>query len=208
MNQSDDRAALERTRFLRPQHKADAFPGRALSKNHHSCLVAMNQSLRCAILKFCDFTLLIVTLRCTRNSVRSLETASITILVVDDYERWRRFVRLATQKRPEWQIISEVSDGLEAVQKAKELRPDLILLDIGLPSLNGIEAARRIRDLSPKSKILFVSENSSPEIAEAALSTGAGGYVVKADAANELLVAMEAVLQGRQFVSARLGASS
>lgn len=75
-----------------------------------------------------------------------------------------------------------MSDGLEAVQQAERLQPDIILLDIGLPTLNGIEAARRIREVSPTSKILFVSENRSPDIAEEALSTGAGGYVVKSDA--------------------------
>jgi CheY-like chemotaxis protein len=95
-------------------------------------------------------------------------------------------------------------DGLEAVQKAQQLQPDLILLDIGLPALNGIEAARRIRELSPKSKILFLSENRSWDIAEEALRTGAGGYVVKSDAAGELLPAVEAVLKGKRFVSAIL----
>jgi CheY-like chemotaxis protein len=95
-------------------------------------------------------------------------------------------------------------DGLEAVQKAQQLQPDLILLDIGLPALNGIEAARRIRELSPKSKILFLSENRSWDIAEEALRTSAGGYVVKSDAAGELLPAVEAVLKGKRFVSAIL----
>jgi CheY-like chemotaxis protein len=95
-----------------------------------------------------------------------------------------------------------VADGSEAVQKARELQPDLILLDIGLPSLNGIEAARRIRSVSPNSKILFVSENHSSDVIEEALRTGALGYVVKSDAASDLLLAVEAVLQGKRFVSA------
>src|SRR5439155_862233 len=95
--------------------------------------------------------------------------------------------------------------GLEAVRKAQQLHPDLILLDIGLPSLNGIEAARRIRELSPKSKILFISENRSWDIAEEALRIGAGGYVVKSDAAGELLPAVEAVLRDRK--STRLNSS-
>jgi len=102
------------------------------------------------------------------------------------------------------QIIGEAVDGLEAIQKAQQLKPDLILLDIGLPTLNGIETARRIRELSPKSKILFVSENRSGDIVEEALRTGAGGYVVKSDAAGELLPAVEAVLKGKRFVSASL----
>ena len=111
---------------------------------------------------------------------------------------------MALLKQPKLQVIGEVSDGLEAVQKAEELQPDLILLDIGLPTLNGIEAARQIRKVSPGSKILFVSENRSVDIAEEALSTGAGGYVVKSDAAGELLPAVKAVLEGKRFVSASL----
>jgi DNA-binding NarL/FixJ family response regulator len=126
------------------------------------------------------------------------------ILVVDDYEPWRRFVSTTLQKQPELQIIGEVTDGLQAVQKAQQLQPDLILLDIGLPTLNGIEAARQIRELSPKSKILFVSEDRSWDIVEEALRTGAGGYVVKSDAAGELLPAVNAVLGGKRFVSASL----
>ena len=76
------------------------------------------------------------------------------VLVVDDNEPWRRFFSTELQKQPELEIIGQVSDGLEAVQKAQQLQPDLILMDIGLPTLNGIEAARRIRDVSPTSKIL------------------------------------------------------
>lgn len=128
----------------------------------------------------------------------------VQILVVDDYEPFRRFLRWKLQSRPELRIVKEASDGLQAVQQARQLQPDLILLDIGLPTLNGIEAARRIREVSPSSKILFVSENRSPDIAEAGLSTGACGYVVKSDAAGELLPAVKAVLEGKRFVSASL----
>ena len=126
------------------------------------------------------------------------------VIVVEDHEKWRHFFSTALRKQPELQVIGEVSDGLEAVQKAQELQPDLILLDIGLPTLNGIEAARRIREVSPMSKILFVSENRSPDIAEEALGTGAGGYVVKSDARSELLPAVKAVLEGKRFISASL----
>src|SRR5215469_3795215 len=100
--------------------------------------------------------------------------------------------------------MGEVSDGLEAVQQAGQLQPDLILLDIGLPTLNGIDAARQIREISPASRILFVSENRSADIVEAALSTGASGYVVKSDAAGELLPAIGAVLEGTRFLSVSL----
>jgi DNA-binding NarL/FixJ family response regulator len=133
-----------------------------------------------------------------------VDKSPIRVLIVDDYEPWRRFASTTLQKQPEVQVIGEVSDGLEAVQKAEQLRPDLILLDIGLPTLNGIEAARRIREVSPASKILFVSENRSSDIAAEALRTGAGGYIVKSDAAGELLPSVSTVLEGRRFVSASL----
>jgi CheY-like chemotaxis protein len=126
---------------------------------------------------------------------------TIRVLIVDDFEDWRRTVCEMLQGRPKVQVICEVSDGLEAVQKAGELKPDLILLDIGLPKLNGIEAARQIRQLSPSSKIIFLSMDTSLDPDELALSTGALGYVYKPHAQSELLPAIEAVLQGKQFVS-------
>ncbi|MGB7730829.1 MAG: response regulator [Candidatus Acidiferrum sp.] len=127
--------------------------------------------------------------------------SSLRILITDDYADWRRQVHLVLQARPEWQVISEASDGLEAVQKAQALKPDIILLDIGLPKLNGIEAARQIRQVSPTSKIVFLSQNNDLDIVRAALSTGVDGYVRKTDAKRELLPAMDAVLRGKQFVS-------
>ena len=130
-----------------------------------------------------------------------MASSSIRVVVVDDYQRWRHLLSTTLLKQPNFSIVVEVSDGLEAVRKAGELQPDLILLDIGLPTLNGIEAARRIREVSSTSKIIFVSENRSVDIAEAALSTGAEGYVVKSDVASELLTAVDAVLQGKRFVS-------
>jgi DNA-binding NarL/FixJ family response regulator len=128
----------------------------------------------------------------------------IRVLVVDDYEPFRRFVCATLGQWADFQVICEASDGLEAVQKAEELQPDLIVLDIGLPKLNGIEAARRIRKLAPESKIIFLSQESSADVVQEALSLGALGYVVKAHAGSELLAAVEAVLQGRQFVSSGL----
>jgi DNA-binding NarL/FixJ family response regulator len=128
---------------------------------------------------------------------------SVRVLVVEDYEPFRRFVTSILQKQPELQIIGEALDGLETVQKAEELHPDLILLDIGLPSLNGIEAARRIRKLSPESKILFVSQESSADVVQEALGLGARGYVVKTDAGSELLEGVNAVLRGERFVGRR-----
>jgi DNA-binding NarL/FixJ family response regulator len=136
-----------------------------------------------------------------------LERSTIRVLIVDDYAPWRSFALRTLQTKPELHVVGEASDGLEAVQKAQELHPDLILLDIGLPTLNGIEAARRILEQAPNTKILFVSEQRSSDIAEEALRTGAGGYVIKSKAATELLPAVEAVLQGKQFVSSSLTGS-
>ena len=104
--------------------------------------------------------------------------SSIRILVVDDFAHWKRQVRSLLQARPECRVIAEASDGSEAVQKAEELKPDLILLDIGLPNLNGIEAARGYDKLSPNSKIVFLTQNNDLDIAQEALSTGAQGYVL------------------------------
>jgi DNA-binding NarL/FixJ family response regulator len=123
--------------------------------------------------------------------------------VVEDSEPFRNFICSVLGKRPELQIVGEVTDGLQAVQKAEELKPDLILLDTGLPTLNGIEVARRIRALSPESKILFVSQELSAAVVQGVLAEGANGYIAKTDARRELLMAVEAVFRGEQFVSKR-----
>ena len=128
----------------------------------------------------------------------------LRVLVVEDNEPFRRFVCSTLKKRPELQVICEVSGGLEAVQKAEELQPDLIVLDIGIPTLNGIEAARRIRKLAPECKILFLSQESSVDVVQEALGLGALGYVVKSHAGIELLAALGAVCQGIQFVGSGL----
>ena len=126
--------------------------------------------------------------------------SSVRVLIVEDYEPFRRFVSSTLGKRPELQVVGEVSDGLEAVHKAEKLKPDVILLDVGLPTLNGIDAARRIRDVSTESKILFVSQETSGDVVEEAFRIGALGYVAKAHAGSELLAAVDAVCQGRKFV--------
>jgi len=124
-------------------------------------------------------------------------------LVVEDGEAFRRFLCATLIETTECEIVGQASDGLQAVHQAQELQPDLILLDVGLPTLNGIQAARRIRQLSPNSKILFVSQDSSPEIAQTALKEGGHGYLVKSDSI-ELASAISTVLAGAQFVSSRL----
>jgi len=99
------------------------------------------------------------------------------------------------------QIVGEASDGLEAIQKAVELHPELILLDLGLPSLNGIEVARQMRSLVPESKIIFLANESFVDVVQEALSLGARGYVAKIKAGVDLFTAVEAVLLGMTFVS-------
>jgi DNA-binding NarL/FixJ family response regulator len=124
-------------------------------------------------------------------------------LVVDDFEPFRRFVCSTLQNNLELPTILEASDGVEAVELAQALKPHLILLDIGIPKLNGIDAARRIRELSPQSKILFVSQESSLDIVQGAFSAGASGYVVKMEAGRELMTSVRAVLGGERFVGRR-----
>jgi len=132
-----------------------------------------------------------------------LAQAAVRILIVDDFEPWRRFLSSYLQQNLAWRIISEAVDGLEAIEKSRELQPDLILLDIGLPKLNGIEAARRIRKIAPGSKIIFFSENCCPDIVREALGAGGRGYVVKDDAVADLMAALESVIAGKQFVGRR-----
>jgi DNA-binding NarL/FixJ family response regulator len=130
-------------------------------------------------------------------------SAAVRILIVDDSEPWRRLLFFFLQQYPAWQIICQASDGLEAIKKSRELQPDLVLLDIGLPKLNGIEAARQIRKFAPHSRILFLSENCCPDVVRAALSVGGRGYVVRSDAASELFVALESVIANKQSVGRR-----
>jgi DNA-binding NarL/FixJ family response regulator len=124
------------------------------------------------------------------------------ILVVEDYEPFRRSICLSLQQRPEFHVF-QASDGLEAVERARELQPDLILMDIGLPKLNGIEAAKRIRRLAPRAKLIFVSQESDSDVVQETFRLGARGYVHKA-LARELFSAIEAVVQGKRFVSSGL----
>ena len=124
------------------------------------------------------------------------------ILLVEDSLPFRDFISRDLRSRPELELVGEVSDGLAAIQQAQDLQPDMVILDIGLPKLNGIEAAREIRKRSPKSRILFLTQELSADLAQAALDTGAEGYLVKMAAGRELTPALSAVLGGERFVSA------
>ena len=131
----------------------------------------------------------------------SSEKLPVRVLVVDDFEPWRRFVKAALYEEPGMQIVGTAPDGLEAVAKARVLQPDLILMDISLPTLNGIEATRRISRLVPDAKIIFLSLEREPEIVKSALAAGGRGYIAKGDAHRELPSAMKVVADGNRYVS-------
>jgi len=127
------------------------------------------------------------------------------VLVVDDHASWRRQIAAFLQKTGEWVVMGEAADGPEAVALAAKTVPDVILLDLELPTLSGIDAAARILAANPSARILYLTGHRSWEVVEAALVGGARGYVLKPYAAVELLPAMAAVVAGRRFVSTVLG---
>ena len=124
----------------------------------------------------------------------------VRVFVVDDVEDWRRWIASMLRTEP-FKIIGEASNGLEAVYLVAQMQPTVVLLDIGLPKLNGIEAGVRIRRVAPDAKIVFVSQEFDPDIIRAALQLGAWGYVLKSDAARELVKAINTVVGGKDFVS-------
>lgn len=130
-----------------------------------------------------------------------VNSISYRVLLVDDYEPWRRFVRSILQTQPGFKVAGEADCGTEAIQKATELKPDLMVLDIGLPDFDGIEVSRRIGHSVPGMKILFMSQNNDADVVRAALSNGVCGYLLKVDSGIELLPAIETIRRGEKFVS-------
>lgn len=135
------------------------------------------------------------------GTAQELRMSLVRIVVVDDFDLWKNFVIARLRERADLEIVGFASDGLQAVQKAEELQPDLILLDMMLPKLNGIEAAEQIRKVAPLTKILFVSSESDLESVRSAFQAGGSGYISKMDAADELVDGIESVLRGERFVS-------
>jgi DNA-binding NarL/FixJ family response regulator len=127
--------------------------------------------------------------------------SQLRTLVVEDYKPFLDYVTSTLREWPNTQVVGEAQDGLVGVELAAALQPDLILLDIGLPGLNGIQAARRIRNLAPNARIIFLTQESSPEIVHEALNLGAGAFVSKSRCLKDLPAAIEAVLRGEKFVS-------
>lgn len=134
-----------------------------------------------------------------------MKRAVIRVLVVEDFEPFQEFVCSTLAKKPQLQVICKAQDGSEAIQQARKLQPDLIVIDVGLPKVHGIEAIRQIREHLPKSMVLFVSQNSDADVVERAFKVGGKGYVLKTQAGSDLLPAVEAVLQGQRFISGGLG---
>ena len=129
-----------------------------------------------------------------------MKTATVRILVVDDFTPFRQWVRTKLETQQNFEIAGEAADALEGIQKAQELTPDLIVLDVALPDINGIEAAKQLCRVVPSAKILFLSRHADEDIAQCALGNGAQGYVVKSDAEREIIPAIEEVLRGGKFV--------
>ncbi|HEX6822367.1 MAG TPA: response regulator transcription factor [Candidatus Sulfotelmatobacter sp.] len=126
-------------------------------------------------------------------------SAGSRILIVDDFEPFRKLVGSILSSRAQWEVVAEAADGLDAIEKARALQPELILLDIGLPKMSGIQVAEQIRKTIPKSKIIFLSQETSPDLVQEALRLRVSGYVNKAKTVHELTAAIDAVLDGKRF---------
>jgi DNA-binding NarL/FixJ family response regulator len=135
------------------------------------------------------------------EAAQEIQMSLSRILIVDDFDLWKGFVIARLRERPDLQIAGFASDGVQAVEKAEELQPDLVLLDMMLPKLNGIEAAQQIRRVAPQAKILFVSAEADLDSIRTAFQVGGSGYVSKMEAAAGLLAGIDAVLRGERFVS-------
>jgi len=132
----------------------------------------------------------------------------LRILVVDDHPVVRQGLRTLLGGHSDWEIVDEAEDGLEAVEKAGHLKPDVVVLDVSMPKMNGLEACRLIRKNAPDAEVLIVTQHDSPQMMREAVGAGARGYVVKSNAARDLLAAVEAVSQHRPFTALKSGASS
>lgn len=129
---------------------------------------------------------------------------AVRILMVDDAAHWRKFVNFILRIDPELEIVSDVSTGDEAVKQAADLKPNVVLLDINLPGMSGLEAGRRILSHDPNTKVVFVSQERDVDIVHEALRIGGSAFVVKTDAASQLVTAIHAVTRGQVFLSRSL----
>ena len=137
----------------------------------------------------------------------AVRMSEVRILLVDDFGQWLNFVVVCFEQRRDMKILGVAWSGPDAIRMAENLEPDLILLDVDLPEINGIQAAEQIRQLVPKCKIIFLTGQSDPEIVQAALRAGGDGYIAKWDASEELMAGVEAVLSGRTYASRSIAKS-
>jgi len=128
----------------------------------------------------------------------------LRILVADDHDVVRRGLRALLECRPGWQVVGEAANGRDAVKRAAELRPDIVILDVSMPELDGLDASRQIREQTPESELLIFTYHDSPEMVRHALEAGARGYVLKSDASSDLLSGVDTVRQHKFFVSSAL----
>ena len=122
-----------------------------------------------------------------------------SILIVDDHEIFRRGLRSLLESRDEYDVSGEAVNGLEAIEKAKQLLPDIIVMDVSMPQMDGLQATRLIRRERPDAKILILSQHDSPHMLSAAQDAGASGYVTKSQVARCLFAALDAIAEGRPF---------
>lgn len=129
-------------------------------------------------------------------------SVQIRILVADDYPAVRRGVRAVLETQAGWKVVAEAENGQQALQAAREHVPDIAVIDISMPLMNGLELARELRASLPNTEILILTQHTSRGMLEQAVKAGARGYVVKSAVASELIPAVEAVMQHQPFVSA------
>ena len=129
---------------------------------------------------------------------------AVSLLIADDHEVVRRGIRALIQEQPGWRIAAEANDGRDAVNKANEFQPDVAILDITMPSLNGLDAAKQIAELSPRTKVLILTIHESDQLSRKALDVGVRGYILKSDAAFDLITAVSSLLSNKTFFTPKV----
>ncbi len=126
------------------------------------------------------------------------------ILIADDHEVVRHGLRRLLEAQPDWQVVAEASDGREAVAQARQLKPDVVVMDLSMPGLNGLDAALQILKEAPNIEVLVLTVHESEEVARRVLTAGARGYMLKSDAGRELVTAVQSLLEHRVFLTSRI----